>query len=100
MAVHPGIICPSWDNPGMARLLGNPGILGKGGYMAVHPGIILGWPGYLGIPEYLDKGEVYGCPFWDNPGMARLLGNPGILGQGGPYGCPSWDNPGIVVLCI
>ena len=24
--------------------------------MAVHPGIIPGWPGYLGIPGYLDKG--------------------------------------------
>ena len=68
----------------MARLLGNPGILGQGGrYMAVLPGIIPGWPGYLGIPGYLDKGGVYGCPSWDNPGMARLLGNPGILGQGG-----------------
>ena len=42
----------------MARLLGNPRILGQGG-------------------------EVYGCVSWDNPGMARLLGNPGILGQGG-----------------
>ena len=52
--------------------------------MAVHPWIIPGWPVYLGIPGYLDKG-VYGCPSWDNPGMARLLGNPGIhvLGQGG-----------------
>ena len=50
-------VCPSWDNPEMARLLGNPGILGQGGmYMAVLPGIILGWPGYLGIPGYLDKG--------------------------------------------
>ena len=24
--------------------------------MAVHPGIIPGWPGYLGIPGYLNKG--------------------------------------------
>ena len=51
--------------------------------MAVHPGIIPGWPGYLGIPRYLDKGGAYGCPSWDNPEMARLLGNHGILGQGG-----------------
>ena len=69
-------------------LLGNPGILGQGGHMAVHPGIIPGWTGYLGIPGYLDKGgRVYGCTSWDNPKMARLLGNPGILGQGG---CTVW----------
>ena len=55
--------CPSSDNPGMARLLGNPGILGQGGI------------------------TVYGCPSWDNPGMARLLVNPGILGQGGKWLC-------------
>ena len=42
----------------MAKLLGNPGILVQGGHMAVHPGIILGWPGYLGIPGYLDKGGI------------------------------------------
>ena len=61
---NPGILgqgggaygCPSWDNPGMARLLGNPGILGQGGVTAVHPGIIPGLPDYLGIPGYLDKG--------------------------------------------
>ena len=51
--------------------------------MAVYPGIIPAWPGYLGIPRYLDKGGTYGWPFWDNPGMARLLGNPRILGKGG-----------------
>ena len=50
--------------------------------MVVHPGIIPGWPGYFGIPRYLDKEGAYSCPSWDNPGMARLLGNPGILGQG------------------
>ena len=50
----------------MARLLGNPGILGQGGDMAVHPGIIPGWPGYLGIPGYLDKGGAYGWPSWDS----------------------------------
>ena len=61
--------------------------------MAVHPGIIPGWPGYLGILGYLDKG---GCPSWDNPGMARLLGNPWIIGQGG--GCPSRDNIGMARL--
>ena len=77
MAVHPGIIpgwpdylgipgylnkgvyiCISWDNPGMARLLGNPGILGQGGYKAAYPAIIPGWPGYFGIPGYLDKGGI------------------------------------------
>ena len=47
----------------MARLLGNPGILGQGGYMAVHPGI---------IPGYLDKGGAYDCPSWDNPGIVVL----------------------------
>ena len=26
--------------------------------MAVHPGIIQGWPGHLGILGYLDKGVV------------------------------------------
>ena len=51
--------------------------------MAVHPGIIPGWRGYLGILGYFDKGRAYGCPSWDNPGMAKLHGNPGILGQGG-----------------
>ena len=52
--------CPPWDNPGMARLLGNPGILGQGeGHMAGHPGIIPGWPSYLGIPGYLDKGGIW-----------------------------------------
>ena len=40
--------------------------------MAVHPGIIPGWPGYLGIPGYLATGGgVFGCPSWDNPGMDR-----------------------------
>ena len=36
--------------------LGIPGYLDKGENTAVHPGIILVWPGYLGIPGYLDKG--------------------------------------------
>ena len=63
--------------------LGISRYLNKGEYMGVHPGINTGWPGYLGISRYLDKG---GCPSWDNPGMAWLLGNPGILGQGGVYG--------------
>ena len=49
----------SRDYPWMAMLLWNPGILVQGGHMAVHPTcrIIPGWPGYLGIPGYLDKGE-------------------------------------------
>ena len=50
--------------------------------MAVHPGIIPGWPGYLGIPGYLDKGGY-------------MAVHPGILGQGEVYGCPSCDNPGM-----
>ena len=60
---------PSLDNPGMAKLLGNPGILGQGGACV--------WPSL------------------DNPGMAKLLGNPGILEQGGRqlYGHP-WTIPG------
>ena len=68
--------CPSWDNPGMARLLGNPGILGQGG--------------------------VYGYPSWDNPGMARLLGNPRILGQGGVgyLGIPGYLDKGGIWLSI
>ena len=87
-------------NPGMAKLLGNPGYLDKGGHMAVHPGIIPGWPGYLGIPGDLDKGGIWLAI----PGLSRdsgvlrnLGGNPGILGQGGVYGWPSLDYPGIVV---
>ena len=57
--------------------------------MVVHPRIIPGWPSYLGIPEYLDKGEAYGCPSRDNPGM---VGIPGYLDKGGrAYDCPSWD---------
>ena len=66
--------------------------------MAVHPRIILGWPSYLGILGYFNKGG-YDCPSWENPGMSKLLGNPEILRQGGgAYGCPSWDNPGIAKL--
>ena len=41
--------------PGWPGYLGISGYLNKGEYMAVHPGIIPGWPGYLGIPGYLDK---------------------------------------------
>ena len=37
----------------------HPGILGQGRYKAVHPVIISGWPGYLGIPGYLDKGGIW-----------------------------------------
>ena len=68
---------PSLDNPGMAKLLGNPGILGQGGggYVCGHPWTIPGWLSYLGILGYLDKGGVV-C-VWPS------LDNPGILGQGG-----------------
>ena len=48
-------VWPSLDNPEMAKLLGNPGILGQGGGMAT-------------------------C---GQSGMAKLLGNPGMLEQGG-----------------
>ena len=48
---------PCLDNPGMAKLLGNPGILGQGGrQLCGHPWTIPGWLSYLGIPRYLDKG--------------------------------------------
>ena len=41
--------------PGYLRILG---YLVKGGWhTAVHPRIIQGWPSYMGIPRYLDKGE-------------------------------------------
>ena len=71
----------------------------------IHPGIIPGWPGYLGIPGwpgylgipgYLDKGGIRLSIL----GWPRYLEIPGYLDKGGAYGCPSWDNPGIVVLCI
>ena len=45
----------------MAKLLGNPGILGRGGVCV--------WPSL------------------DNPRMTKLLGNPGILGQRGGGMC-------------
>ena len=45
--------------PGWPGYLGIPGYLDKGGHMAVHPGIILGWSGYLGILGYLNKGGVW-----------------------------------------
>ena len=71
MCGHPWTI-PGWlsylgfpgylDNPRMAKLLGNPGILGQGQGACVWPSL-------------------------DNPGMAKLLGNPGILGQGGGGMC-------------
>ena len=64
----------------MAKLLGNPGILGQGGgYVCGHPWTIPGWLSYmyLGIPGYLDKGGVCVWPSLDNPGMAKLLGNKG-----------------------
>ena len=75
--------CPSCDNPGMARFTWESQDTWTRGYTAAHPGIIPGWPSYLGIPGYLDRGGAYDWPSWDNPGMAKLLGNPGILGQGG-----------------
>ena len=42
-------VWPSLDNPRMAKLLGNPGILGQGGgHVCGHPWTILGWLSYLG----------------------------------------------------
>ena len=69
----------------MARLLGNPGILGQGGmgYMAVHPGIIPEWPGYLGIPGYLDKGGYMAVHPGIIPGWPGYLGIQGYLDKGG-----------------
>ena len=61
---------PSLDNPGMAKLLGNPGILGQGGgYVCGHPWTIPGWLSYLGIPGYLDKGGWGMCAAI--PGQSR-----------------------------
>ena len=50
---------PSLDSPGMAKLLGNPVILGQegGGHVCGHLWTIPGWLSYLGIPGYSDKGE-------------------------------------------
>ena len=62
--VHYHYHTPSRDVPGMAVLLGNPGIL-RQGYSYVH--------------------YHYHTPSRDVPGMAVLLGNPGILRQG--YSC-------------
>ena len=44
---------PSLDNPGMAKLLGNPGILGQGGggHVCGHPWTIPGRLSYLGTWE-------------------------------------------------
>ena len=88
---------PSLDNPGMAKLLGNAGILGQG-EACVWPSMetISGWLSYLGILGYLDKGG--GACVWpslDNPRMAKLLGNPGMLEQGGGHVCGHpWTVPG------
>ena len=45
--------------------------------MAVHPGIIPGWPGYLGITGYLDKGGIWlAIPGLSrDSGVLRNLGN-------------------------
>ena len=70
--------------PGWPGYVGIPGYLDKEGWAYGCPSeIIPRSPGYLGIPGYLDKGEVYGCLSWDYPEMARLLGNRGIFGQWG-----------------
>ena len=45
--------------------------------MAVLPGIISGWPGYLGIPGYLDKG---GCMAVLPAIIPRWPGDLGISG--------------------
>ena len=69
----------------MGEILGNPRILGQGGYLvhlilgysrdggdtwesrdtwtrgvssSPHPRMLLGWERYLGIPGYLDKGGI------------------------------------------
>ena len=62
-------VWPSLDNPGMAKLLGNPGILGQGGgHVCGHPWTIPGWLSYFGIPGYLDNG----CGMCvANPGQSR-----------------------------
>ena len=78
--------------------------------MAGLSGIIPGWPGYLGIPGYLEKEEAYVYPSWDNPGMARLLGkdrggymaiHPGIIpGWPGHLGIPGYLDKGGIWLSI
>ena len=91
VAVH--YHAPSRDVPGMAVLLGNPGIL-RQGYSYVHyhyhtpsrdvPGTAV----LLGNHGILRQGYSYvhyHTPSRDEPGMAVLLGNPGILRQG--YSC-------------
>ena len=80
IAMHYHYHTPSRDVPGMAVLLGNPGIL-RQGYSYVH----------------------YHTPSRDVPEMAVLLGNPGILRQGYSnvhyhYHTPSRDVPGMAVL--
>ena len=80
----------SVDNPGMAKLLGNPGILGQGGgYVCGLPWTIPGRLSYLEIPGYLDKGGggyVCGHP-WTIPGWLSYLGIPGYLDKGGGGMC-------------
>ena len=95
-------VWPSLDNPGMAKLLVNPRILGQGGHMCSQPWTIPGWLSYLGIPGYLDKVGACVWPSLDNPGMAKLLGNPGILGQVWAGACvwPSLHNPGMAKLLV
>ena len=91
---------PSRGNTGMAKLLGNPGILGQGGiwlsqgegHTAGHPGVIPGWPSYLGIPGYLDKGGI-----WLSQGERHTAGHPGVIPGWPSYlGIPGYlDKGGI-----
>ena len=69
----------------MDRFLRNTRILGQGGHMAVHRGIIPGWPGFLGTPGYLDKwggGHMAVHP-GIIPGWTCYLGISGYLDKGG-----------------
>jgi len=57
--------------PGWPEYLWIPGYSDKGG--CVHPGTIPGWSEYLWIPGYSDKGGCVWCmPIPYNPGMARV----------------------------
>ena len=108
-SLHPRMFL-TWER---YNVLGNPRILGQGGYLVYpilgyswdgrdtwepqdtwtrgvfsspHPRMLLGWGRYLGIPGYLDKGEVSTCSSPHPrmlPGWERYLGILGYLDKGG-----------------
>ena len=84
-----GGVCvwPSLDNPGMAKLLGNPGILRRGGYVCGHPWTIPGWLSYLGILGYLDRGGM--CVAIPGQSRDTWTGEGGYV-CGHPWTIPGW----------